>query len=92
MYALPELTANERREMCEEGYCISFDLYDMGEYEKALKFFLNAIDIYTEEGTSEWYVTIGDAEKNLLKNLCDELDKSEIYEEYLEKIVNISTY
>lgn len=91
LFALSELSAKERREMCEEGYWISFDLYDLGEYEKALKLFLKAIDIYVEEGTSEWYVTIGNSEKNHLKNLCDKLDKPDIYEEYLEKIIKLNS-
>ena len=80
------LTANERREICEEGVFLSLFLYDAGEYEKSLDILLRAIDIYIEEGTGEWYVTIDNDKINHLKRLCDKLDKFEIYKEYSKKI------
>ena len=87
LFELTELTSRERREICEEGFFLSFFLYDVGEYEKSLNLMLRAIDIYIEEGTDDWYVALGDDERNHLKRLCDELNKPEIYEEYLRKII-----
>ena len=83
---LPELTAKERREMCEEGHWLAYDLYSDGRYEKALKLAVQSIDIYLAEGTDDWYVSLGEDDKDLLKNLCTALDKPEIYEEYSKKI------
>jgi hypothetical protein len=86
---LPELTARERREICEEGRWLSSDLYDEGKYEKALELFVQVIDIYVKEGTNDWYISVGESEERLLKNLCTVLDKPDVYEEYSKKIANI---
>lgn len=86
---LPELTAKERREICEEGRWLSSDLYDEGKYEKALELFVQVIDIYVKEGTNDWYISVGESEERLLKNLCTVLDKPDVYEEYSKKIANI---
>ena len=89
LFTLPELTAKERREICEEGHWLASDLYSEGKYEKALDLTMRSIDIYLEEGTEEWYISIGDAERDLLYSLCSILDKPEIYEEYSRKISQI---
>lgn len=91
LFTLPELTAKERREMCEEGHWLAQDLYDEGRYEKALKLFTQSIDIYIAEGKDDWYISIEDSDEKLLKNLCVELGKPEVYKEYLRKIATIDT-
>ena len=83
---LPELTAKERREICEEGHQLAYDLYLEDKYENALKLITQSIDIYLEEGSEDWYVSVGEKEKALLIILCKVLDKPEIYEEYSKKI------
>ena len=50
---------------------------------------MQVIDIYVKEGTNDWYISVGESEERLLKNLCTVLDKPDVYEEYSKKIANI---
>ncbi len=83
---LKELSENERRNLCEEGYLLMYDMFEERKYERSLEIFTRVADVYLENGSSRWLLEMANDEVDLLHKLCKILDKPETYYEYANKI------